>query len=112
MATQVSKRLFMAPTGTGTGSTVTLYTCPSGRKARVTHVHFVNTGASSQAVSMSVDNGSVAANIASGVQVIPNDPGKDFFSSPGYVLNAGDHITCAYGNTISIIGVGFEEIVE
>jgi len=110
MAAKVSKRLAFVPAGDGVANAV--YTCPSGRKALVSHIHLANFGAAIQTASLSIDNGTYSTNICYNVSVMPGDPGVDFFSNPGYVLNAGDRLLAASGNTIGLLAMGYEELLE
>jgi len=48
MANGVLKRIAQGPSGSGTGSSAPVYTCPTGKKTRVMHIHVSNTGGTSQ----------------------------------------------------------------
>jgi hypothetical protein len=112
MANKFATRLAQAPSGSGDGASHTAYTCPTGRKAYVTHIHFANTGGAVQAASAALNNGTNSFAITTAVPVLPNDPGEDFFSQPGYILNAGETLDIAIGTTLAYIVNGYEEIVS
>jgi hypothetical protein len=112
MANGVLKRLAQAPTGTGTGSSATVYgPVASGKQTRVMHIHVANTGGAAQNYSAVINNGTSSFVIASGVPVQPNDPGEDEASNVGWLIKAGETLDMAYGNTLSYIVMGFEEAI-
>jgi len=108
---RIGKRLGAGASGAGTGSYVTAYTCPAGRRGFVTQVHFSNTGAADQLASAMIDIGSSAYNLL-GTKTIPAFDYEDLLASPGFVINAGESLKVACNNTTAYVAFGYEEVVD
>jgi hypothetical protein len=103
--------LVQIPPSIGDGTLHPQYTCPAGRKAYITHIHFANpAGTADSTCAVYLDNGVYSFAIVPSMTCDSRDV-LDFYSQPGFIILAGTKIDVANASTTTVLIEGYEELV-